>query len=236
VKPPTTLLGPDSASAVTHLDADLVVVGGGLSGTCAAIAAARHGASVVLVQNRPVLGGNASSEIGIGIVGAGCAGGRWGARETGILEEIQLAARRLDPTCGPAALDFALWEAVRAEGRITLLLNTHMTEVETAGRRITTVLADQQGTEKRFRISGKMFADFSGDRTLSVRAGCRFLHGREAKSDYDEPDALDVADRKTMGSSIYWTASDVGHPVGFVKPDWAFTYTEEDLCHLADEI
>ena len=62
-----------------------------------------------------MLGGNASSEIGIGIVGASCANGRYDARETGILEEIQLAARRLDPTGGPASLDFALWEAVEAE-------------------------------------------------------------------------------------------------------------------------
>ena len=53
--------------------------------------------------------------------------------------------------------------------------------------------------------------------------------GREAKTDFNEPDAQDVADNQTMGNSIYWRARDVGHPVPFEKPDWAYTYTEEDL-------
>ncbi len=214
-----------------HLQADFVVIGGGVSGVCAAVAAARHGCTVVLAQNRPVLGGNASSEIGIGIVGASCAGGRWDSRETGILEEIQLAARRLDPTGGPASLDFALWEIIEAEERITLLLNTHISEVQMDGKRIRSVSGDQQGTEKRFHLSARWFADCTGDGTVAVRAGCRYMKGREAKGDYDEPDGLEEADHQTMGSSIYWVARDTGTPQPFQKPSWANSYSEKDFIY-----
>ncbi|MFA0770045.1 MAG: hypothetical protein REDVDVYQ_000545, partial [Candidatus Fervidibacter sp.] len=70
-----------------ELEADVVVVGGGMAGVCAAIAAARNGASVVLMQDRPVLGGNSSSEIRMHIVGADCHGSRndTDSRESGIL-------------------------------------------------------------------------------------------------------------------------------------------------------
>jgi len=225
---PETIQGPFKVKP-EKMRADFVVVGGGLSGTCAAIAAARHGARTILIQNRPVLGGNASSEIGIGIVGASCAGGRYDCRETGILEEIQLAARRLDPTGGPSSLDMALWETVRCEPNCTLLLNTHVRQVELDGKHVSSVIADQQGTEKVYEVSADLFADCTGDGTIAALSGCRAMSGREAKSDFDEPDALEVADGQTMGSSIYWSARDVGHPVPFEKPDWAYTYTEKDL-------
>lgn len=226
---PATLIEASTATPTEHLKVDLVVVGGGLSGVCAALAAARHGCEVVLVQKRPVLGGNASSEIGIGIVGAACANGRWDARETGILEEILLEGRRFDPTGGPASLDFALWEAVKAEPSLRLLLNTHITDVERDGRRILRVSGEQQASEIRFVLESRWFADCTGDGTIAARAGCRAMTGRESKDDFGEPDALDIADHQTMGNSIYWHARDVGHPVPFVKPEWAYTYSEEDL-------
>ena len=67
---------------------DLVIVGGGLSGSCCAIAAARNGIKVALVQDRPVLGGNASSEVRVWALGATSHMGnnnRW-AREGGIID------------------------------------------------------------------------------------------------------------------------------------------------------
>ena len=126
---PATLVPVDTHIPTETIEADIVIVGGGMTGLCAAIAAARHGAKTVLMHNRPVLGGNASSEIGVPIVGASCSNGRWDARETGIVEEIWLASLRFDPLAGPAAKDAAMWEAVRAEPLCRLLLNTHITEV-----------------------------------------------------------------------------------------------------------
>lgn len=89
---------------------DLVVVGGGLSGLCAAIAAARHGAKTALVQNRPMLGGNASSEIRMHICGADHHMSRPNARETGILEELLLEHKRRNPTNNYSIFDTILWE------------------------------------------------------------------------------------------------------------------------------
>ena len=73
---------------------DFVVVGGGMSGICAAVAAARKGVRTALIQNRPVLGGNASSEMRMHICGADNHMSRPNARETGILEEILLENKR----------------------------------------------------------------------------------------------------------------------------------------------
>src|SRR5271167_2999076 len=75
---------------IQQLKADFVIIGGGMSGTCAAVAAARNGAKVVLVQDRSVLGGNASSEVKMHIVGADCHGNKPGRRESGFIEELRL--------------------------------------------------------------------------------------------------------------------------------------------------
>ena len=97
--------------------ADLVVVGGGLSGICAAISAARHGAKVVLIQDRPVLGGNCSSEVRMGIMGAH--GNE--NKEAGILEELQLRNFYYNPLMRYTIWDDVMMSTVRAEKNIFLL-------------------------------------------------------------------------------------------------------------------
>src|SRR3984957_15431454 len=112
------------------IETDFLVAGGGMAGICAAIAAARQGIRVVLVQNRPVLGGNASSEIRMHIVGADCHGSRKGWRESGILEELRLEdAVRNPERCYPL-WDVILYEKVVAEPNITSLLDSELIGVE----------------------------------------------------------------------------------------------------------
>lgn len=208
---------------------DLVVVGGGLSGLCAAVAAARHGARTALVQDRPVLGGNASSEIRMHICGADYHMTRPNARETGILEELLLEHKHRNPCSSYPIFDSVLWEKAACQENLTLYLNTRMLGAETDGERISAVTAEQMTTEKRFRLKAPLFADATGDGVLGAKCGARFRVGREGKEEFREGYAPEVPDSCTMGSSLMFHARDMGRPVRFVKPFWANAYTEGDL-------
>ena len=212
-----------------QLSFDFVVVGGGMSGLCAAIAAARHGARTALVHARPMPGGNASSEIRMHICGADDHMRRPNARETGIIEEILLEHKRRNPANSYAVFDSILWEKAAFCENLTLLLNTCVDGVTMRKGRIESVTAYQQTTEKRMTLCAPLFADATGDGSLGAWAGADFVVGREARSAYDEPHAPEKADHCTMGNSLMFKARDAGHPVPFIKPDWANTYTEHDL-------
>lgn len=214
---------------------DVVVVGGGVSGLCAAIAASRHGAKTALIQNRPVLGGNASSEIRMHICGADNHGNRPDARETGILEEILLENRRRNPQNSFSILDTVMWEKAHFQEGLDLFLNTHMQEVELSGDRITKILAEQLTTEKVFRFEARIFMDATGDGTLAALAGAEFIKGREGKKVFGEQYAPDESDHITMGNSLLFKAVDTGKPVPFIKPSWANTYSEDDLAFRGHE-
>ncbi len=208
---------------------DVIVVGGGMSGICAAIASARGGAKTALVQNRPVLGGNASSEIRMHICGADNHGHRPDARETGILEEILLENKRQNPTYSYAIFDQVLWEKVRFQEGLDLYLNAHMTEVITEGDQITKIYVEQLTTEKAFEFCAKLFIDTTGDATLAYLSGAEYTIGREGKYVYGEKHAPDETDQITMGNTLLFKTVDTGHPIPFIKPFWANTYEEEDL-------
>ncbi len=208
---------------------DFVVVGGGLSGMCAAIAAARHGAKTALVQDRPVLGGNASSEIKMHICGADIHASKENVRETGIVEELLLTNRVQNPQHSFSVQDYAFESVVRAEGNIDLYLNTRVLTAKTEHGRIQSVTAVQMTTEKEFEFVGKFFADGTGDGFLGAIAGADFAYGRESRDTYGEPNAPEKADNQVMGASLMFTAKDMGRPVPFVKPEWAYSFTEEEL-------
>jgi hypothetical protein len=218
-----------------HIDTDLVVVGGGMAGVCAALGAARNGIKVVLVQDRSVLGGNASSEVKMHIVGADCHGYRHGARESGLIEELRLEDSFRNPNRSYAQWDLLLYEKVKAEQRITLLLDTDCigctTDPDT--KRILSVLALRNCTEDRFDISARFFADCSGDSRLGYEAGADYRMGREGREEYGESLACSSADACTLGSSILLTARHYDAPQPFYSPSWTRKFTKQDLKHRA---
>ena len=207
-------------------ETDLCVVGGGMSGLCCAIAAARHGIRVILVQDRPVLGGNASSEIRMWI------GGAHGKdnREGGIIEEIFLENFYQNPGLKYPIWDSVLYEKAKAEENLTLLLNTSCLDATMAGGRIDSIKAWQSNAETFHTVRAAYFADCSGDSILAPLTGAHYMYGREAKSEFGERIPPDVADKKTMGMSCLFQIRETDHPVKFTPPAWAYRYeTDADL-------
>ncbi len=216
----------------THtVETDLLVAGGGLAGVCAAIAAARHGARVILVQDRSVLGGNASSEIKMHVVGADCHGNKPGVREGGIIEELRLEDAARNPTRSYALWDLLLYEKVKLEPNITLLLDTTVVAVAKDGDGIRSVRAVRNPTEDEFVITARFFADCTGDGRLGAEAGADYRHGREAKTDFGESLAREVADDQTLGSSILLMGRRHDAPQAFVAPSWIRHFRREDFRH-----
>lgn len=207
-------------------ETDLCVIGGGMSGLCCAIAAARHGIKVVLIQDRPVLGGNASSEIRMWI--GGCHGKD--NRESGIIEEILLENFYQNPSLKYPLWDSVLYEKAISESNITLLLNSGCLDCTIQDNKIVSVKAWQSNAETFHIVKAEYFADCSGDSILSTLSGAEFMYGREAKSDFNETIPPDVADKKTMGMSCLFQIRETDHPVEFIPPKWAYKYeTDADL-------
>ncbi|MBQ6066360.1 MAG: FAD-dependent oxidoreductase [Clostridia bacterium] len=204
---------------------DFCVVGGGLAGMCAAVAAARGGSRVALVHDRPVLGGNASSEIRMWICGAQGDNDR----ETGLLEEIELASLHLNPDKLYPVWDAILYEKVRCEPNITLLLNCSVFDAAMDGDRITSVTGWQGTAQRMHRIRASLFADCSGDSVLAPLTGAAYRVGREAASEFGEKTSQQAADRQTMGMSCLIQMRKTDRPTRFVPPVWAKKLTEEDL-------
>jgi hypothetical protein len=216
-----------------HLTGELLVAGGGLSGLCCALAAARLGTNVILVQDRPVLGGNASSEIRMHVVGAtGLHAGlplRLEPREGGLIEEIRLELAVRNPQRSPAVADLILYELCRAEPNLTLLLNTTVTGARVEGGRITAVTAERPSTEDRFTITAGMYADCTGDGRLAVEAGVPFMRGREGRAQHLESLAPVVADARTLGSTILFQARRHERPMPYVAPPWVRKFQPADF-------
>lgn len=209
----------------TTLRTDVAVIGGGLAGICAAVAAARRGRQVVLVQNRPVLGGNSSSEVRVWVCGATAHGTHLNARETGIMGELFVENQFRNPDGNPCYWDLLLLETVRAEDGITLLLNTDVTEVDADGpehrRTIRAVTGWTSGSERRTTIHAGTFIDCTGDGLVGHLAGARSMSGREPRSAFDESWAPEVPDDNMLGSTILFASHDTGRPQKFVPPSFA---------------
>jgi hypothetical protein len=216
----------------TNLEVDLTVAGGGLAGLCAALAAVRNGLRTVLIQDRSVLGGNASSEIKMHVVGADCHGSRPGARETGLIEELRLEDAFRNPGRCYSLWDVLLYEKAVAEPNLTLLLDTACVGCEQAADgSIQSLKAVRTSTEEEFVIRARFFADCTGDGGLGASAGAEFLRGREAKSDFGESLALEEGDDKTLGSSILLTGRRCETPQAFIPPPWIRKFRKEDFKH-----
>ena len=208
---------------------EVVVVGGGLSGVCAAIASARGGAKTAIIQNRSMFGGNASSEIRMHIVGANSHGAKKDLAETGILLEILLENKRRNPYASFPVFDSVIWEKVRFQENLDSYLNTNMDDVVMEGKRVKAIVCHQNTTETEYVFSADVFVDATGHGTLGILAGAAGRMGSESKYEFNEPSAPEEPNDNTMGNTVMFSAVDRGEPVKFIKPDWAYTFTEDDL-------
>lgn len=209
-----------------RISVDFCIVGGGLTGMAAAIAAARHGATVALVQDRPVLGGNCSSEIRMHVCGAHGPD----RRETGIVEELFLDNFRYNTRPTYTGWDAVMYGKVQYQKGVTLVLNASVCSAEMDGARVKSVRAWQTTTEKWIDVEASLFLDASGDAVLAPLTGADFRMGREGRAEHNESIAPLVPDTRTMGMSCLFQAREFPEPQPFIPMPWANLYTKpEDL-------
>ena len=232
---------------------DLVVVGGGIAGCCAAVSAARLGCKVALIQNRPVLGGNNSSEVRVGLSGlisqqpypnignlldelGGV--GHWtnyearrdtaSERSKQILTILKKHPEKIQHNAGPASNyeDEKKLQLIANEPNISLFLNTEVVEVRKKGNRISAVIGKdiQNGKESLFK--GTLFVDCTGDGNLGYLAGADYRVGRESKSETQEASAPEQADQLTMGTSVQWYSEEADSPQAFPDCPWAIQFSD----------
>ena len=208
---------------------DVVVVGGGMSGLCAALEAARDGANTALIHARPVLGGNASSEVRVHISGADHSLEKPDYAESGILYELMLENKARNANFSYSTWDLVLYEKVKAQENLTVFFNTVMYDCETEDDRITSVYCVQETTEMRYKFTAPLFVDATGNGTLGYYAGAEYRQGSESKAETGEIDAPEQPNNERMGNTIFFRARDMGRPVKFTPPAFAKKFTEEDL-------
>ena len=218
---------------------DIVVAGGGLTGVCCALTAARRGARVILVQDRPVLGGNASSEVRLWALGATSHMGnnnRW-SREGGAINEIMTENVYRNKEGNPVLFDTVLLDIVKREPNITLLLDTVVYEVgKSADDRIEYLVAYNPINETEYRLGAKYFADCTGDGLVGYLAGVPYRMGAEEKEVYGEGFAPDKARYgELLGHTILFYMKDTGKPVEYYAPDYALKDVEKYISKINND-
>lgn len=218
---------------------EVVVIGGGLTGVCCALTAARRGTRVVLVQDRPVLGGNASSEVRLWALGATSHMGnnnRW-SREGGAIDEIMTENVYRNREGNPVIFDTVLLDLVMREPNITMLLNTVVYKVEkSSDDMIDRVVAYNPINETHYEISGRFFADCSGDGLVGYLAGAPYRMGSEDRAVYGEgftPDKQTYGE--LLGHTILFYMKDTGKPVEYVAPDFALKDVEKHISKIHND-
>ena len=212
---------------------DLTIVGGGIAGICAAITAARHGVKVALIEARDVLGGNTSSENRVHFNGSGNANKSFYAREAGIAEEVKLTVIHANPRYNFKddyhLSDMALFQLVLNEENISLYMGTAVHSAALEDGRITEVRARKVRTEEEYVFISPLFADGSGDGILGALSGAEYRMGSEARSEFEESLAPEVASPDMMGSCILFTVGRADKPVPYVKPPFAYDYRKDGI-------
>jgi hypothetical protein len=214
-----------------HHDSDIVVIGGGVAGVCAAIQGARLGCRVALLERELVLGGNSNAHFGLHLLGAATAYGR----ETGIIEELEAEAghsHAYQPHQGYLNTEWSeiLREACEAAG-VELFLKVAATDVANEGERICEIVAEDMLAHgrRRFQVDG-VVVDASGDGEVAFAAGAPFRQGRESAGEFGETFAPERADTRTMGNALLFTFRDAGRPVEFTPPEGTPVYvTHEEM-------
>ncbi|MGQ1909439.1 FAD-dependent oxidoreductase [Marinifilum sp. RC60d5] len=204
------------------LNFDVAVIGAGIAGIAAAVSAARNGAKTILIQDRPVLGGNASSEMRVTVNGAPQ------ERETGIIEEILIENWVHNQQESYPVWDHVLYNYVVREPNLELMLNTQAVDAVMDGDEIKSAICWGLTNETEFTINAKQFIDCSGDGLLAAIAGAEYRTGREGKDEFNESYAPDKADGWKMGDCIMMISKDMGRPMPFKAPAYAIPFDHEN--------
>ncbi|GAF02140.1 FAD-dependent oxidoreductase [Saccharicrinis fermentans] len=200
---------------------DVLVVGGGMAGISAAVSSARNGVKTILIQDRPVLGGNASSEMRITVNGAPQ------ERETGIVEEILIENWVHNKQQSYPVWDHVLYNYVTRQPNLQLILNTQAVDVLLNDNVIKAVKCWGLTNETETTIYAKQFIDCSGDGLMAAMTGAEYRTGREGKDEFGESYAPDRPDGWTMGDCIMMITKDMGRPMPFKAPDYAIPFDHE---------
>ena len=224
-----TKLNPTIAKPINEGNFDFVVVGGGMAGTCAAISAARLGLKVALIQDRSILGGNNSSDVRVHL----------GAR---IGMEPFPAIGNLVNEIGPLKRgnaqpkenyeDEKKYLAVKAEKNISLFLNHRANAVTLKNGKIESIQAVDIETGQKKLFLAPLFADCTGDATIGILAGAKYMTGRESSKQFGETRAPEKSDSLTMGSSVQWFAISKPNDSSFIDIKWGLPWDESKAQRL----
>ncbi len=180
---------------------DMVIIGGGIAGMCAAASAARNGMNVALVNDRPVLGGNNSSEVRVHLGGHIELG-----PNKGLGRIIREFGHSRSGNAKPADYyeDGKKESFIANEKGVTLYPSYRAVKVETDGNSISSVKITHVENADEVILSAPLFCDCTGDGTIGYLAGADFSMGREGRSQYNESLAPETPDSMTMGASVQW--------------------------------
>ena len=205
---------------------DFVVAGGGVAGMCAAVAAARKGLKVALIHDRPVLGGNNSSEVRVHL---------GGSIECGPYPNLGNMIKEFGHTKKGNAKSAENYEDgkkmsfVEDEENISLFLNCHVTDVEMKDGRIVALFARDIETGELMRFSAPLFSDCTGDAAVGFLAGAEWRSGRESIDQTGEPGAVEVPDRQVLGASVQWNSKDIGQESPFPVFEYGKVFSDESV-------
>ncbi len=208
------------------LDYDFVVVGGGVAGMCAAVAAARLGCNVALVNDRPVLGGNNSSEVRVHLGGYSEVGPNEGLGRM-IREFGHLKRGNAQPAANYE--DGKKQSFIDGQENVTLFANCHASKVKTDGSKIEAVLVKNVETGECHWLKAPLFSDCTGDGTIGYLAGAHWTMGREGRDEFGESLAPEKADSLVMGASVQWYSVKTGHKTKFPEFSYGVEF-DEDNC------
>ncbi len=204
---------------------EFVVVGGGIAGMCAAVTAAREGMKVALVNDRPVLGGNNSAEVRVHLGGHVELGPNKGL---GRMQREFGHSRAGNAQPASYYEDEKKQQFIDAEENVTLYAPYRAVAVRMDASRVKAVLVRHIETAEEKWLEAPLFSDCTGDGTIGFLAGAHWKMGREARSEYGESLAPEVADSLTMGASVQWYSKECGGRTSFPEFSYGVEFNEDN--------
>lgn len=204
---------------------DFVVVGGGIAGICAAVASARLGTKVALINDRPIWGGCNSSETRVHL---------GGHIEMGPYPNLGNMIKEFGPLRGGNAQPAAFYEDEKKKAfleaekdKLDLYPSYRVYKVDSRNGHITAVYAKHIESGETVKFVSPLFADCTGDGTVGYLAGADFSMGREGRAAYNEPSAPETGDKMTMGSSVQWYSVEEDTPSSFPTFEYGIDFSEQ---------